>query len=55
MRLAFAALAFSLAAAATPALGLEVRECDWAASVQAIAEPWEKNTKSSIRVRCGWR
>jgi hypothetical protein len=47
MRLAFAALAFSLAAA--PALGLEVRECDWAASVQTIAEPWEKNTKSFYR------
>ena len=45
MRIAFtSAVVLSLAAA--PALAVEVRDCDWAASVQTIAEPWETSTKS---------
>lgn len=46
MRIALSAAAAVAFAAVTPALAVEVRECDWAASVQTIAEPWEKNTKS---------
>ena len=45
MRLAFAFAAFSLTAAG-PALAVEVRDCDWAASVQTLVEPWGNNTKS---------
>ncbi len=37
--------AASLLAAALPALATEVRPCDYAASVQSIAEPWERNTR----------
>jgi hypothetical protein len=36
----FAALSVS------PALAVQVRECDETASVLALAEPWEKNTRS---------
>jgi hypothetical protein len=39
-----AALGLSLALT-VPALAVQVQECDWAASVQFIAEPWEKNTR----------
>jgi len=35
-----------LAGSAVPALAAEVRDCDWAASVQTLAEPWEQNIKS---------
>lgn len=38
--------AASLLAAALPALGVEVRPCDYAANVAAIAEPWERNTRA---------
>jgi len=43
MRL-FAAAAF-FAAVALPAAAVEVRPCDYAAQVQSIAEPWERNTR----------
>ncbi|MDZ4738628.1 MAG: hypothetical protein SGJ03_01840 [Alphaproteobacteria bacterium] len=33
------------AATSISALAVEVRDCDWAASAQSLAEPWEKNTK----------
>ena len=45
MRVAFAS-AVVLTLTAGPALAVEVRDCDWAASVQMIAEPWEANTKN---------
>jgi len=32
--------------AATPALAVQVRECDETAHPQSIMEPWEKNTRS---------
>lgn len=48
---AFAAL---LIASALPAHAVQVRDCDYAADVRSIAEPWEKNTRAfangSIRV-----
>jgi hypothetical protein len=44
MRASLAALV--LVAAALPASAVEVRPCDYAASVQSIAEPWERNTRS---------
>lgn len=43
MRLFFAGAAF--VAAALPATATQVRECDYAASVRTIVEPWERNTK----------
>ena len=44
MRLVVAAtLAF---AAALPAAATQVRNCDYAANVTAIAEPWERNTRA---------
>ncbi len=30
---------------AFPALAVQVSECDWAASAQNLAEPWEKNSR----------
>lgn len=45
MRSAGLALGIMLAASG-PAFAVEVRECDWAASAQALAEPWERNTRS---------
>jgi hypothetical protein len=48
---AFAAL---LLATALPAHAVQVRDCDYAADVRSIAEPWEKNTRAfangSVRV-----
>lgn len=44
MRVAVAA-ALSLIASA-PAFAVHVRDCDYAADVRSIAEPWEKNTRS---------
>ena len=38
-------LAAFLAGSAIPALATEVRDCDWAASVQTLAEPWEKHSR----------
>ena len=43
MRFLFAA-AVSLAAA-LPAAATQVRDCDYAASVRSIAEPWERNIR----------
>jgi hypothetical protein len=45
MRTAALVLGMTLATS-TPALAVEVRECDWAASVQSLAEPWERNTRA---------
>lgn len=39
------AAAALLASASLPALATEVRPCDYAAHVQSIAEPWERNTR----------
>lgn len=44
MRLTLAAAAF--VAAALPAAATQVRNCDYAANVTAIAEPWERNIRS---------
>ena len=44
MRSLFAAAA--LLAAAIPVTAAEVRECDFAASLQTLVEPWEKNIRS---------
>jgi hypothetical protein len=44
MRSAIAAAA--LLATALPAAAVQVRECDFAASLQSLAEPWEKNIRS---------
>jgi hypothetical protein len=44
MRVAAAVVAFL--AAALPAHAVQVRDCDYAADVRSIAEPWEKNTRS---------
>jgi len=44
MRLAVAAAAFLIAA--LPAHAVHVRDCDYAADVRSIAEPWEKNTRA---------
>jgi hypothetical protein len=44
MRFAIAAVA--LIATALPAAAVHVRECDEIASLQSLAEPWEKNIKS---------
>jgi hypothetical protein len=44
MRSLFAAAA--LLAAALPAAAVQVRECDYAADIRSIAEPWEKNTRA---------
>lgn len=44
MRLAVAAAAFLLAG--LPAHAVQVRDCDYAADVRSIAEPWEKNTRA---------
>lgn len=44
MRVAVAA-ALSLTASA-PAFAVQVRDCDYAADVRSIAEPWEKNTRA---------
>lgn len=47
MRFAFAAVSFVAAAlSAAPVFATQVRECDYAADVRSIAEPWEKNTRS---------
>jgi hypothetical protein len=40
---AFAAL---LLATALPAHAVQVRDCDYAADIRSIAEPWEKNTRA---------
>lgn len=40
------AAAALLAGAALPASAVEVRPCDYAAHVQSIAEPWERNTRA---------
>jgi hypothetical protein len=45
MRAAALVLGMVLVASA-PALAVEVRECDWAASVQSLAEPWERNSRA---------
>jgi hypothetical protein len=44
MRSIFAAAA--LLAATLPAAAVQVRECDYAADIRSIAEPWEKNTRA---------
>jgi hypothetical protein len=44
MRVLIAVL--SLLAAALPVAAVEVRECDYAADVRSLAEPWEKNARS---------
>lgn len=44
MRVAIAAVALLLAA--LPAHAVQVRDCDYAADVRSIAEPWEKNTRA---------
>jgi hypothetical protein len=44
MRLLAAAALF--VAAALPAAATQVRNCDYAANVTAIAEPWERNTRA---------
>ena len=44
MRSLYAAAAFI--AATLPAAAVQVRECDYAADIRAIAEPWEKNTRA---------
>lgn len=44
MRVAMAAAALLLAA--LPAHAVQVRDCDYAADVRSIAEPWEKNTRA---------
>ena len=41
----FVAAALALAAA-LPAAATQVRNCDYAANVTAIAEPWERNTRA---------
>jgi hypothetical protein len=38
--------AVALLATALPAAAVQVRECDFAASLQSLAEPWEKNIRS---------
>lgn len=44
MRSFFAGAA--LLAATLPAAAVQVRECDYAADIRSIAEPWEKNTRA---------
>ena len=44
MRLPAAALALTLAA--TGAVAQQVSDCDWRASAQAVAEPWEQNSRT---------
>lgn len=44
MRVAVAAALSFIAAA--PAFAVQVRDCDYAADVRSIAEPWEKNTRA---------
>jgi hypothetical protein len=44
MRVAAAVVAFAIAA--LPAHAVQVRDCDYAADVRSIAEPWEKNTRA---------
>lgn len=46
MRFAFAVSFVAAALLAGPAFAAQVRECDYAADVRSIAEPWEKNTRS---------
>lgn len=43
-----ALLAGFLACAALPAAAATIRDCDWAASAQSLAEPWEKHTKTFL-------
>jgi hypothetical protein len=38
--------AAALAAAVIPVTAAEVRDCDFAASLQTLVEPWEKNIRS---------
>lgn len=38
-------LAAALLATALPVAATQVRECDYAASVRSIAEPWQRNTR----------
>lgn len=38
--------AAALLAAAVPVTAAEVRDCDFAASLQTLVEPWEKNIRS---------
>lgn len=45
MRFAVAFVA-ALIGLSVPAFAVEVRECDYAADVRSIAEPWEKNTRA---------
>ena len=42
---ALSAILGILAISVLPAAAANVRDCDWAASTQSLAEPWEKNTK----------
>jgi hypothetical protein len=44
MRSFFAAAA--LLATTLPAAAVQIRECDYAADIRSIAEPWEKNTRA---------
>lgn len=47
MRFALAAISFVAATfAAASAAATEVRECDTAADVRSLAEPWERNSRS---------
>lgn len=38
--------AAALLLTALPAAAVQVRECDYAADIRSIAEPWEKNTRA---------
>ncbi len=42
----FVVAAAALLATALPAAAVQVRECDYAADIRSIAEPWEKNTRA---------
>jgi hypothetical protein len=42
----FVIAAAALLATALPAAAVQVRECDDAANIQTLAEPWEKNIRS---------
>lgn len=39
-------LAFLAALAATPAMAQQVTDCDWKARADAIAEPWDTNSRT---------
>jgi hypothetical protein len=38
--------AAALLATTLPAAAVQIRECDYAADIRSIAEPWEKNTRA---------